>query len=108
MHRRERVPDGTRVRIREWEDMGRDFGDPGMCDASFVDEMREFCGEIFTVRYSHPTTYWDNGHGVNSYDYYFEEGNNGFIWTADMFDIICVEEDDDVAEEEINLTDLFG
>ena len=43
---------GQRVRIRQWDDMVREFGgnDYGIpCKAAFMPEMRYLCGQEFTI-----------------------------------------------------------
>ena len=58
-----RLRKGSKIKIREWADMEREFprrGDRGLAVASdprgdhsdvlFREEMRELCGQIFTVR----------------------------------------------------------
>jgi hypothetical protein len=44
---------GDRVRIRQWEDMEREFGKDSdgdiPCKLTFTSSMRQYCGKVFTV-----------------------------------------------------------
>lgn len=43
---------GQRVRIRQWDDMAREFGcnEYGiLCEADFIPDMRYLCGQEFTI-----------------------------------------------------------
>ena len=44
---------GQRVRIRQWDDMAREFGyvNEGyiQCEATFIPDMRYLCGQEFTI-----------------------------------------------------------
>lgn len=69
---------GQRVRIRQWDDMAREFGYGSggsiPCEASFIDDMRYLCGQEFTIE-----TIYD-GNRVN-----FVE-NNDFNYSLDMIE----------------------
>ena len=45
---------GDKVRVRQWDEMKKEFGlDPWgdiKCDHIFVKDMREYCGKVFTVK----------------------------------------------------------
>lgn len=43
---------GDKVRVREWDDMAKDFGSNEVmifCTCSFIDCMKPLCGKVFTV-----------------------------------------------------------
>lgn len=74
---------GDKLRVRDWEDMEREFGldrDGDIkCTPFFVEEMRKFCGKVVNVNYV-------------AYDKYDEklkigirEDNDMYIWSVDMF-----------------------
>lgn len=48
------VSPGLRVRVRNWDDLEREFGTDEWgdieCTFSFTDEMKKFSGNIYTVR----------------------------------------------------------
>lgn len=56
---------GDRVRVREWDEMEKEFGlDPWgdiKCDHTFVKDMREYCGKVFTVRNAFSRVYHLDG-----------------------------------------------
>lgn len=44
---------GDKVRVREWDDMKKEFGGDGLiipCRCSFVGDMKELCGKVFYVK----------------------------------------------------------
>lgn len=44
---------GQKLRVREWDDMAKEFGVTGgfiKTETRFVESMRPFCGKIVTVR----------------------------------------------------------
>lgn len=65
---------GDRVRVRQWDEMEKEFGlDPKgdiSCDLIFVKDMREYCGKVFTVRNAFSQIYHLDGC----------ETNFGFWW----------------------------
>lgn len=74
---------GDKLRVREWEDMEREFGidrDGDIkCTPFFIKEMCKFCGKVVTVENV-------------VYDEYDEklkigidEDNGDYIWSVDMF-----------------------
>lgn len=74
---------GDKLRVRDWEDMAREFGldrDGDIkCTPFFIEEMRKFCGKVVTVQ-------------DVRYDEYDEklkigihEDNDMYIWSVDMF-----------------------
>lgn len=66
---------GDKVRVREWDDMEKEFGldDYGhiKCMSSFTREMKRFCGKVLTIE-------------KVSYRNYIAIGNT-YFWTDDMF-----------------------
>lgn len=52
---------GDKVRVRQWDEMEKEFGlDPWgdiKCDHIFTRDMREYCGKVFTVRDVFPPVY---------------------------------------------------
>ena len=78
---------GDTVRIREWDDMEREFGLRGRdglaCSLCFLEEMRRFCGREATI--SHITT---NGivtlKGVDGENLFF----NGWSIHTDMLTLV--------------------
>lgn len=74
---------GDKLRVREWEDMEREFGidrDGDIkCTPFFIKEMCKFCGKVVTVENV-------------VYDVYDEklkigihEDNDMYMWSVDMF-----------------------
>lgn len=80
---------GQQVQVREWEDMLDEFGyedEDEMaigCKFGFVEEMREFCGRIFTVDYM-------SGDSI----VFQEKEPRSFHWSEDM--IILYDEDEGI------------
>lgn len=74
---------GDKLRVRDWEDMEREFrldrdGDI-KCIPFFIEEMRKFCGKVVNVN--------DVAH--DPYDEKLkigiDEDNGDYIWSVDMF-----------------------
>lgn len=73
---------GDRVRVREWDDMAREFGlsftekyiNTPIC--RFNNDMRILCGKTVTIKRVH--------HDFNTYA--IEEDNNIWSWTNEMFE----------------------
>ena len=45
--------EGDKVRVREWDDMKKEFGGDGLiipCRCSFICDMKELCGKVFYVK----------------------------------------------------------
>lgn len=70
---------GDRVRVREWDDMAREFGVDGTdhinCSFGFVLSMRKYCGNIVTIQ------------KASSTGYEIEEDEEGWRWSDDMFEM---------------------
>ena len=72
---------GDKVRVRQWDDMVKEFGLYGRKDidipsCTFVKGMRKYCGSVVTI---HMLTCRDTR-------YFIEEDDCGFFWTDDMFE----------------------
>ena len=56
---------GDKVRVRQWDEMEKEFGlDPWgdiKCDRIFTRDMREYCGKVFTVRNVFSRAYYLDG-----------------------------------------------
>ena len=56
---------GDKVRVRQWNEMKKEFGlDPWgdiKCDHVFTKDMREYCGRVFTVRNAFSRVYHLDG-----------------------------------------------
>lgn len=56
---------GDRVRVRQWDEMEKEFGlDPWgdiSCDLIFTRDMREYCGKVFTVKNALSRIYYLDG-----------------------------------------------
>lgn len=86
---------GDKVRVRQWDDMLEEFGeyitstsiDIQRC--LFTKEMREYCGEIVTIK---------EIKGGNSY-YIIKEDNEAWYWVDEMFEEICSESNDSIYAE---------
>ena len=70
---------GDKVRVRQWDDMVKEFGvwaraiDTTEC--SFDEGMRLYCGTIVTIK-----------EVKNNDSYYIEEDNEDWYWTDEMFE----------------------
>ena len=40
---------GDKVKVRTWEDMEKEYGDPGDCPGFFVEGMKHLCGRTATI-----------------------------------------------------------
>lgn len=67
---------GDKVRIREWDDMLKDFGESAgdirTPSCFFVDGMRRFCGQVLTIE--------------DDYGGRYTMFENSYSWTDDMID----------------------
>lgn len=78
-----KVKVGQKYRVRSWESMKKEFGlrhagsynEYISCQASFVRDMRKYCGNIVTIKYVLP---WDR----DLFD--IEEDGRMFTWSTDM------------------------
>ena len=78
-----KVKVGQKYKVRLWEDMKREFGLKHAsspyeyidCQASFVRDMRKYCGNIITIKY---VLIWDK----ELFD--IEEDGGVFTWSTDM------------------------
>ena len=70
---------GDKVRVRQWDDMVKEFGEwAGAIDTpecSFEEEMRLYCGTIVTIK-----------EVKNNDSYYIEEDDKDWFWTDEMFE----------------------
>lgn len=75
---------GDRVRIREWDDMAEEFGadEDGEipCAYAFIESMREFCGQEYTISKVHGR--WDGTQRLWFED--AEDEEDDFAWSSDM------------------------
>ena len=74
---------GDKLRVRDWEDMEREFGldrDGDIkCTPFFIEEMRKFCGKVVNVNYVAYDKY-DEKLKIGIY-----EDNGEYEWSVDMF-----------------------
>lgn len=52
---------GDKVRVREWDDMAKEFGSNEvmiLCTCSFIDCIKPLCGKVFTVIEERSTGYY--------------------------------------------------
>lgn len=83
---------GDKVRIREWDDMVKEFGlvedNEIPCRATFIEDMREYCGREYTIDGIY-------GKGSDSCLVTFAETDapSGYTWSSDMIQISCPLED---------------
>lgn len=83
---------GDKVRIRAWDDMVEEFGlddDSEIpCRATFVEDMREYCGREYTI---------DGIYGEYSgsclVTFAEPDAPSGYTWSSDMIQISCPLED---------------
>lgn len=83
---------GDKVRVRQWDDMAKEFieciGTIDIPICSFTEEMREYCGEIVTIKEI-----------KDSNSYYIKEDNEEWYWVDEMFEEIYSESNDSMYEE---------
>ena len=83
---------GDKVRVRKWDDMVEEFGeyiesiDIPIC--SFTKEMREYCGEIVTIKEI-----------KDGNSYYIKEDNEEWYWVDEMFEYVFTESNDSIYAE---------
>lgn len=75
---------GDRIRIREWDDMAEEFGVDAdgeiLCSYTFIESMREFCGQEYTISEVHGR--WDGTQRLWFED--AEDETDKFAWSSDM------------------------
>lgn len=103
--REEDIQIGDVLRVREWDDMEREFNLDHCrgidCCYKFVSEMKYMCGMTFTVAGSCKTA---NGH--TAYDSRERIERRGGIWwniSADMLEPFVEEEFDVASDEDLRL-----
>ena len=83
---------GDKVRIRAWDDMVEEFGldddDEIPCRATFIEDMREYCGREYTV-----DSVWGVAGDSCLISFAEHDGAWGYTWSSDMIQISCPWED---------------
>lgn len=83
---------GDKVRIRAWDDMVEEFGlddnDEIPCRATFIEDMREYCGREYTI-----DGIWGEDSGSCLVTFAEPDAPRGYTWSSDMIQISCPLED---------------
>ena len=83
---------GDKVRIREWNDMVEQFGldedNEIPCRATFIEDMREYCGREYTIDVVYGV--WSDSCLVTFAE---TDAPSNYTWSSDMIQISCPWED---------------